>query len=224
MLEPAIGAARFATIYFVSLLAGSFGALLVHPTRPPRRLRRRVRADGRRRRGAARAAASASCESGIGGLILINLVLSFSLANISVGAHLGGLIGGALAALASAPATAAASPRSASLACSGCARSPSPARSPPPARAQRLERRRPAHGGAAQPDSEPSRARRLRPGGAGHQLGMQDVRQQLEPVDQARPRAREVRRRRPPPRPARAQRGELARRALSASACARGAS
>ena len=39
-------------------------------------------------------------ESGIGGLIVLNLILSFSLANISVGAHIGGLIGGALAALA----------------------------------------------------------------------------------------------------------------------------
>ena len=38
-------------------------------------------------------------ESGIGGLIVINLILSFTLANISVGAHVGGLIGGALAAL-----------------------------------------------------------------------------------------------------------------------------
>jgi membrane associated rhomboid family serine protease len=39
-------------------------------------------------------------ESGIGGLIVINLILSFTLAGISVGAHIGGLIGGALAALA----------------------------------------------------------------------------------------------------------------------------
>jgi hypothetical protein len=39
-------------------------------------------------------------ESGIGGLILINLILSFSIANISVGGHVGGLIGGALAGLA----------------------------------------------------------------------------------------------------------------------------
>jgi len=38
-------------------------------------------------------------ESGIGGLIVINLILSFTLANISVGAHIGGLIGGALAGL-----------------------------------------------------------------------------------------------------------------------------
>jgi hypothetical protein len=39
-------------------------------------------------------------ESGIGGLIVINLILSFSIANISVGDHVGGLIGGALAGLA----------------------------------------------------------------------------------------------------------------------------
>jgi hypothetical protein len=39
-------------------------------------------------------------ESGIGGLIVLNLILSFSIANISIGAHVGGLIGGALAALA----------------------------------------------------------------------------------------------------------------------------
>jgi len=39
-------------------------------------------------------------QSGIGGLIVINLVLSFTLSGISVGAHIGGLIGGALAGLA----------------------------------------------------------------------------------------------------------------------------
>ena len=38
-------------------------------------------------------------QSGIGGLILINLVLSFTLPGISWGGHVGGLIGGALAAL-----------------------------------------------------------------------------------------------------------------------------
>src|SRR3954452_14345658 len=34
MLEPAIGWVRFVAIYFVSLLCGSFGALLVDPTKP----------------------------------------------------------------------------------------------------------------------------------------------------------------------------------------------
>jgi hypothetical protein len=39
-------------------------------------------------------------ESGIGALLVLNLVLSFSLSGISVGGHIGGLIGGAVAALA----------------------------------------------------------------------------------------------------------------------------
>jgi membrane associated rhomboid family serine protease len=37
-------------------------------------------------------------QSGVGGLILINLVISFTFSNISWGGHVGGLIGGALAA------------------------------------------------------------------------------------------------------------------------------
>ncbi len=99
MLEPAIGSARFAAIYATALLAGSFGALFA--TAAPS-----LGASGAifGLMGAAavelRARRLSVMQSGIGGLILINLVLSFSLANISVGAHVGGLIGGALAALA----------------------------------------------------------------------------------------------------------------------------
>jgi membrane associated rhomboid family serine protease len=99
MLEPAIGSLRFAAIYFTSLLAGSFGVVLA--TAAPS-----LGASGAvfGLMGAAvvelRARRVSVMESGIGGLIVINLVLSFSLANISVGAHVGGLIGGALAALA----------------------------------------------------------------------------------------------------------------------------
>jgi membrane associated rhomboid family serine protease len=99
MLEPAIGSLRFAAIYFTSLLAGSFGALLA--TGAPS-----LGASGAvfGLMGAAvvelRARRISIMESGIGGLILINLILSFTLANISVGGHIGGLIGGALAALA----------------------------------------------------------------------------------------------------------------------------
>ena len=99
MLEPAIGGARLAAIYFTSLLAGSFGALLA--TAAPS-----LGASGAifGLMGAAavelRARGFSVMQSGIGGLIILNLVLSFTLANISVGAHVGGLIGGALAALA----------------------------------------------------------------------------------------------------------------------------
>lgn len=99
MLEPALGQVRFAAIYFTALLAGSFGALFA--TAAPT-----LGASGAvfGLMGAAavelRARRMSVMESGIGGLIVINLILSFTLANISVGAHVGGLVGGALAALA----------------------------------------------------------------------------------------------------------------------------
>jgi membrane associated rhomboid family serine protease len=99
MLEPAIGSVRFAAIYFTSLLAGSFGALVA--TGAPS-----LGASGAifGLMGAAavelRARGLSVMESGIGMLIVLNLVLSFTIANISVGAHIGGLIGGVLAGLA----------------------------------------------------------------------------------------------------------------------------
>jgi membrane associated rhomboid family serine protease len=93
MLEPAIGSARFAAIYITSLLAGSFG--VVFATDAPS-----LGASGAifGLMGAAvvelRARGISVQQSGIGGLIVINLILSFTLANISVGAHVGGLIAG----------------------------------------------------------------------------------------------------------------------------------
>jgi membrane associated rhomboid family serine protease len=101
MLEPAIGRVRFALIYFVSLLAGSFGALLVESN--PTALT--VGASGAifglmsaavivmRNRGIS------PMESGLGLWIGLNLLLTFTIPNISIGGHIGGLIGGALAAL-----------------------------------------------------------------------------------------------------------------------------
>src|SRR4051794_35486274 len=100
MLEPALGSARFAALYFTSLLAGSFGALLLAPDSVT------VGASGavfglmgaafieQRRQGID------PFQTGIGGLIVINLGLSFVLSGISIGGHIGGLIGGALAGLA----------------------------------------------------------------------------------------------------------------------------
>ncbi len=99
MLEPALGRLRFGTVYGVSLLTGSFGALLVTPHSVT------VGASGAvfGLMGAAalemRARQIPIMQSGVGGLILINLVISFTLPGISWGGHLGGLIGGALTAL-----------------------------------------------------------------------------------------------------------------------------
>ena len=99
MLEPAIGRLRFALIYVVSLLCGSFGALLLEPDRLT------VGASGAifGLMGAAavfaRSRGLSLMESGLGIWIVLNLVITFSVANISIGGHIGGLIGGALAAL-----------------------------------------------------------------------------------------------------------------------------
>jgi membrane associated rhomboid family serine protease len=99
LLEPAIGTLRFLAVYFVSLLAGSFGALLLSWDTPT------VGASGAvfglmsaafvmaRHRGLEQIA------SQIGFFVIINLAFTFGAANISIGAHIGGLIGGALAAL-----------------------------------------------------------------------------------------------------------------------------
>jgi membrane associated rhomboid family serine protease len=97
MLEPAIGRLNFAAVYLTSLLAGSFGALLFQPD-------------------ALTVGASGACfgvlgalivvawdrrisiwRTGLGPTLLINVVFSLSVAGISIGGHLGGLVGGGLA-------------------------------------------------------------------------------------------------------------------------------
>ena len=98
MLEPAIGRVRFAIVYFVSLLAGSFGALLVEPDALT------VGASGAifGLMGAAvvvmRNRGINPMESGLGLWLGINLVFTFAIPGISIGGHIGGLIGGAVAA------------------------------------------------------------------------------------------------------------------------------
>jgi membrane associated rhomboid family serine protease len=98
MLEPAIGRLRFGILYGVALLTGSLGALLVSPHDLT------VGASGAvfGLMGAAavemRARQIPIMQSGVGGLIVINLIISFTISGISWGGHVGGLIGGALAA------------------------------------------------------------------------------------------------------------------------------
>jgi membrane associated rhomboid family serine protease len=99
MIEPVLGRVRFATIYGVSLLTGSLGALLVSPHDLT------VGASGAvfGVMGAAavemRARQIPIMQSGVGTLILLNLVISFTLPGISWGGHIGGLIGGGVAAV-----------------------------------------------------------------------------------------------------------------------------
>jgi membrane associated rhomboid family serine protease len=102
MLEPVLGHVRFVALYFASLLAGSFGALVAEPHGLT------VGASGavfglmaaafvfQRARGVD------PWRSGLGPVILFNLALPFVFPNlnISIGGHVGGLVGGAVAALA----------------------------------------------------------------------------------------------------------------------------
>jgi membrane associated rhomboid family serine protease len=97
-LERLMGRWRFATLYGVSLLAGSAGALLLSPC-------------------SLTAGASGAifglfgaalvlerqrviAAQGLMGIILINVIFTLAVPGISVGGHLGGFIGGALTALA----------------------------------------------------------------------------------------------------------------------------
>jgi membrane associated rhomboid family serine protease len=98
MLEPAIGRLRFGLIYFVSLLCGSFGVLVVSPNSLA------VGASGAvfGLMGAAvvvlRNRGIDPRQSGLPFLIGFNLLFTFLVPGISIGAHVGGLIGGAVAA------------------------------------------------------------------------------------------------------------------------------
>lgn len=99
-MEPQLGTRVFLGIYFSTLLAGAFGALLFSPDAVT------VGASGAifGLMGAASAILYARgvnpFQTDIGMLIAFNLVLSFVLPNVSVGGHIGGLAGGVLGGLA----------------------------------------------------------------------------------------------------------------------------
>ncbi|MCB1005416.1 MAG: rhomboid family intramembrane serine protease [Acidimicrobiales bacterium] len=99
-LEGVLGRAKFVMLYVTALLAGSFAVLLIDPRAVT------VGASGaifglfgvafvfQRQTGID------PWRSGVGALIGINLVLTFAIPGISISGHIGGLVGGALAALA----------------------------------------------------------------------------------------------------------------------------
>ena len=101
LLEGSLGSVRFAGLYAASLLFGSFGALLFEPQALT------VGASGAvfGLMGAAffqmRARGIDPFSTGIAPLILLNLAFSFLPGlNVSIGGHVGGLVGGGLCALA----------------------------------------------------------------------------------------------------------------------------
>ena len=99
MIEPALGRWRFGLIYFVSLLCGSFGALLLSPDNLTVGASGAVFGLMAAAAVLARSRGFSLMESGLGLWIGLNLLITFTIPNISIGGHLGGLVGGGIAAL-----------------------------------------------------------------------------------------------------------------------------
>lgn len=95
-LEAAVGRLRFAVVYGAALLAGSLGVMILAPHEPT------VGASGAifGLLGLALAAQRSQginiMQSGLGGILLINLAFTFGIPGISIGGHIGGLAGGYL--------------------------------------------------------------------------------------------------------------------------------
>jgi membrane associated rhomboid family serine protease len=96
LMEPSIGTARFVFLYFASLLAGSFVALLFEPNAVSAGASGAIFGVLGATFVIARGRRLDSIAGQIGLLILINLVFTFSDGQISVGAHVGGLACGVL--------------------------------------------------------------------------------------------------------------------------------
>lgn len=94
LLEPAIGSVRFAAIYICSLVAGSLGSLLLQPTAAAAGASGAVFGLMGAAIVAARSRGINPWESGIGGLLVLNLIITFAVPGIAKGGHLGGLVGG----------------------------------------------------------------------------------------------------------------------------------
>jgi membrane associated rhomboid family serine protease len=99
ILEPGVGTPRFVAIYVVSLLAGSFGALLLSPDALSYGASGAVFGVLGATFVIARGRGVDALASSVGILILLNLAISFGVPGISIGAHLGGLAAGVACAL-----------------------------------------------------------------------------------------------------------------------------
>ena len=101
LMEPVIGTTRYVAIYITSLLAGSLGVVILEPDS----LGVTVGASGAvfglfaAAFVIARGRGMQEISSQLGFLIIINLAFTFGVPGISIGGHIGGLIGGGICAL-----------------------------------------------------------------------------------------------------------------------------
>ena len=96
-LEQLLGSAWFAGLYAVSLLGGAAGALLVAPDAQTAGASGAVYGVMGGLYLVEKMSGGDPWNDGIGTLVILNVVISFLVPNISIGGHLGGLVAGAAA-------------------------------------------------------------------------------------------------------------------------------
>jgi membrane associated rhomboid family serine protease len=95
LLEPAMGRTRFTALYFIAMVGGAIGALLVEPNGLTGGASGAVfglmaaAAVGLKQRGIN------PMQTGIGSTLILNLLITFAIPGISIGGHIGGALTGA---------------------------------------------------------------------------------------------------------------------------------
>ena len=95
LVEPAIGTLRTGLIYLVSLAAGSLGVMVLEPGGATLGASGAIFGLAGALLVIAHIRGAGVMQTGIGPMILLNLAFTFSIPGISVGGHVGGLLGGA---------------------------------------------------------------------------------------------------------------------------------
>ena len=95
LLEPAMGRTRFTALYFIAMVGGAIGALIVEPNGLTGGASGAVfglmaaAAVGLQQRGIN------PMQTGIGSTLILNLLITFAIPGISIGGHIGGALTGA---------------------------------------------------------------------------------------------------------------------------------
>lgn len=95
-LEREVGRLRFVLLYLTSLLTGSLAVLLIDPNAATAGASGAIFGLLGVLLIAQRARGINPWRSGVGGILLLNLLITFGIPGISIGAHIGGLAGGVL--------------------------------------------------------------------------------------------------------------------------------
>jgi membrane associated rhomboid family serine protease len=95
LLEPSMGRTKFTALYFIAMVGGAIGALVVEPNGLTGGASGAVfglmaaAAVGLKQRGIN------PMQTGIGSTLILNLLITFAIPGISIGGHIGGALTGA---------------------------------------------------------------------------------------------------------------------------------